>query len=131
MPVFNRLCLIALATVFVLGAVPAAAQMPSDNVKTIAGILAAVNHFPGDAEKTTLQAIVDSESAPAAEKAIAQALINMQHTVPAADKEKLEAIVNDETASESVKQLAGILAGINHMVGDEEKAALTKMAMAN
>jgi hypothetical protein len=107
-----------------------AAQAPSQNVKTIAGVLAKLNHFAGDAEKKTLQAIVTNDAATASEKTLAQALVNVQHTAAAADKAKLEALAADAAAPQSVRTVAGILAQLNHTPSAEEKAALAKIASA-
>jgi hypothetical protein len=109
----------------------AAMQAPSANVRTMAGILAKLNHFPNDAEKATLGGIVKSDTATAHEKTIAQALINTMHTANAADKPKLEAVVKDSAAPQGVKTLAGVIASLNHTASAPEKAELTKLAAAN
>lgn len=126
-------CLVAVAFAasLVAATIPAAAsQAESQNVRTIAGILAKLNHFPNDAEKTTLRGIVDSASATAHEKTLAQALVNMQHAVGAADKPKVEALAQDASAPASVRTIAGILARVNHTASEADKAALTKLAAA-
>ena len=109
----------------------AATPAPSQNVKTMAGILAKLNHFANDAEKKTLQTIVDSQTATAHEKTLAQALIGLQHTVTPADKTKLEALSKDQTAPEPVRTMATILASLNHTASEAQKAQLTKMAAAS
>ena len=108
----------------------ASAQAPSQSVRTIAGIMAKMNHFPNDAEKTTLQGIVDSTTATAGEKVLAAALRNVQHSATADDKVKLGALSKDQTASGEVRMLAGILAGITHTATEAEKAMLAKVAAA-
>jgi len=98
------------------------------NVRTMAGILAKLNHYPSDAEKKSLQAIVDDKTAGANEKTLAQALINVQHTVSPADKPKVEAVVKDPTASAPLKTLASVLTGLNHTPSAAEKDTLAKLA---
>jgi hypothetical protein len=130
----TRHLLTALFTAAAIGALavsPAAGQAvapASQNVKTIAGILAKLNHFANDAEKKTLQTIVDSTTATAHEKTLAQALIGVNHTVTAADKPKLEALAKDQSAPEPVRTMATILASLNHTASEAQKAQLTKMA---
>jgi hypothetical protein len=105
-----------------------AAQAPAENVKTIAGILAKMNHFASDAEKKTLQGIVASPTATAPEKTLAEALMNVQHTATAADKAKLEALMKDSSAPEAARTIAGIIAGLNHTASAAQKETLTKLA---
>jgi hypothetical protein len=121
-------CAVALALTSSFAA--AAVQAPSANVRTMAGILAKLNHFPSDAEKATLGGIVKNDAATAHEKTLAQALINTMHTANAADKPKLEAILKDPAAPQGVKALAGVLASVNHTPGAPEKAAMTQLSTA-
>ena len=126
----RKLFRIALAVLF---AASAAAPLLADeaaNVRTMAGILAKLNHFASDAEKKSLQAIVDDKTAGASEKTLASALMNVQHTVTAADKPKVEAVAKDPKASASLKTLASVLVGLNHTPSAAEKEALTKLAAA-
>ena len=118
------------STVALLAATAQQNSMPSANVKTMAGILATLNHFASDAEKKTLQGIVASESATAHEKTLATALLNLQHTVTPADKTKLDALMKDESAPAPVRTIAGILSRLNHAASATEKAELTKLAAA-
>lgn len=129
----TRCFIVTLAVVSVLAGVARASilQAGSDNVRTMAGILATLNHFPSDEQKATLQAITTSESATANEKALADALLGVQHSAAADDKAQLDAIVNDSDATEGEKMLAGVIAGLNHTPSAEEKAALTKLAAGN
>ena len=107
--------------------------MPADgaaSVRTMAGILARLNHYPNDADKKSLQAIVDDKTAGANEKTLAQALINVQHTMSPADKPKVEAVVKDSMASAPLKTLASVLVGLNHTPSAAEKETLAKLAAA-
>lgn len=129
-------CLIHTAAVAVFTVATLTAQGPAmqadgaANVRTMAGILAKLNHYPSDAEKKSLQAIVDDKTAGANEKTLAQALMNVQHTVSPADKAKVEAVVKDATASATLKTLASVLVGLNHTPSSAEKDTLSKLAAA-
>jgi hypothetical protein len=96
-------------------------------VQTEARILLNLNHFPNDADKKSLQAIVDDKATTAQERAIAQALINVQHKVSDADKPKLQAIVDDKAAPESLKTMASILLSLNHAPSAADKEKLQKL----
>ena len=109
-------------------AMPVVAQ-ESTAVKTVAGILLTVNHFPSDTEKATLEKLAAASTTTESEKVLIEAFVNLQHSVPAADKEKLEAIVADQDASASVKSLATILGRFLHMASDADKAMLEQLAM--
>lgn len=130
MQALTRTLAAVIVTSFVAGMTAGvfAQAAPSQNVKTIAGILAGLNHFASDADKKTLQVIVVATDATAAEKALAQALINVQHTANAEDKAKLEALAKDASAPEAVRTLAATIAGLNHTASAEQKAALAKIA---
>jgi hypothetical protein len=96
----------------------------SKAVKTMAGILINLHHFPSDSDKMALAQITQDKSATADERTVAQALIDVQHTVAAADKPKLEAIVGNAKAADSVKTLAGVILDLHHMPSDADKAKL-------
>jgi hypothetical protein len=97
-------------------------------VQTMSGILMKLNHFPSDAEKKTLQAIVDDKTTTADERVVAQALINMKHKPAAEDQTKLEAVAKSKTASESVKTLATIVAGLNPTPSEADKEKIKKLS---
>lgn len=117
-----------LALLFVAAAATPLVADEAANVRTMAGILAKLNHFPGDAEKKTLQAIVDDKTAGANEKTLATAILNLMHSAAAADKTKLDAVAKDMKASESVRSLAGVIARVQHTVAEADKATVTKLA---
>ncbi len=120
----------ALALLFAASAAVPLLADEAANVRTMAGILAKLNHFPNDAEKKSLQAIIDDKTAGATDKTLATALMNVQHTVTAADKPKVEAVAKDPKASASLKTIASVLVGLNHTPSAAEKEALTKLAAA-
>ncbi len=97
------------------------------SAETMAVILVDLNHFPTDAEKETLRAIVDDEAASEQERAVARAMINLQHKATAADKEKMKAIMDDESASANLRELAGIVYRLDHKPNDTDKAWLTEL----
>ena len=105
----------------------AAAAMAADNVATMAGIVLSLQHFPSDADKAALAAIVEGDASEA-EKAVARAIAGIQHTVSADDKAVLDAIAADEGQPEGLRSLAGIVAGLSHMPGADAKAALAGLA---
>lgn len=107
---------------------PAAGQA-SDAVKTVAGILLTVNHFPSDAEKATLEELAAQPTTTENEKVLIEALVNMEHSVREADEARLAAIAADQSAPESVRTVAEILGRFLHMASDEDKAALKELAM--
>ena len=78
---------LALSLGFTLGTPALSAE--DSSAETMAAILIDLNHFPTDAEKETLQAIVDDEAASEQERTVASAMINLQHKATAADKEKM------------------------------------------
>jgi hypothetical protein len=98
------------------------------NVRTIAGILAKLNHNASADEKKQLQTIVDDKSASMAEHTVAMSIIGFQHKVTDADKAKLETLAKDAAAPAPLKTMATILVGMNHTPSAAEKETLTKLA---
>jgi len=97
-------------------------------VSTMANIMIGLKHFPSDADKTALTAIVENSDSSDAEKGIAMAIANIQHKVTAADKEKLTAIAADEHASGALRKLAAIVGGTNHMPSAADIEKLQEIA---
>jgi len=95
--------------------------------KTIAEVLAGLNHFPSDADKTALMAVANDDSAGRGLKAIANAVSNIQHAATAEDKEMMNRIIGADQASADAKALAEIVLGINHMASADAKAVLQAM----
>jgi len=98
----------------------------SDAVKTMAGIMMGLNHYPSDAEKATLKGIVDG-GASDAEKACATAMINLQHAATADDKKKLNGIISDDSTPGPVRALAKIIVNLNHMPSGDDKKTLKEL----
>jgi len=125
-----RKSLLFVAALTLLGlsfATPIAAQ-ESKAVKTMAGILVTVNHFPNDEQKKTLQAVAAESTTTAQEKVLIQAMLSMQHSVTEAEKPKVAAVAKDEKASAGARTIAGILERFLHTASEADKAALKKIA---
>jgi hypothetical protein len=115
--------------VAVLGAFMAlnVALAADDAIGTLARITMSLNHYPSDADKEELNAIIESDETTDEEVTIALAILNMQHTVGAGDAQRLDQLVADDMVEESVKTLAGILLHLNHTPSDEDKALLSAL----
>ena len=116
---------LAVGLAFTLGTPALSAE--DGSAETMAAILVDLNHFPTDAEKETLQAIVDDEVASEQERTVASAMINLQHKATAADKEKMKTIMDDESASANLRELAGIIYRLDHKPNDTDKAWLSAL----
>lgn len=93
-------------------------------VKTMAKILVDLNHFPSDADKQKLEAIIEDDASNDNERTVASALLNMQHQVSGDDKAALEALAGDNTADKKLRSLAEVLANVNHAPNDAQKETL-------
>jgi hypothetical protein len=122
----NRLLILSVFLFLAVIVTPMAAE-ETKAVQTMSGILVKLNHFPSDAEKATLQQIVDDKTTTAQERVVAQALINLKHKVTADDKTKLDALIADKSAPESLKTLATIMVTLNHAPSDADKEKLKKL----
>jgi hypothetical protein len=110
--------------VLVLGTIGQFAFAQADAAKTIADIVASVNHFPSAEQKATLEAISQNSANSAAIQTIAKAVHDMQHSATGEHKAMLETIAADASATSAEKELAAIAAGFTHMANDETKARL-------
>jgi len=117
----NRLALFAAALLLAL-APPALATEQAAAV--MADIVAGMNHFPNDEQKSMLEDISSDEEVDENLRTIAEAISNIEHQPADADKAKLQAIVEDEQADEAEKTLAGAVLRFNHQTAAEDKAAL-------
>jgi hypothetical protein len=124
----RKLHRIVIAVLVAAPLVATLAAADSKAVQAMAGILMKLNHFPSDAEKATLKAIVDDKNSTAGERTVAQALMNVMHKVSAADKPKLEALVSDKDTSDALKTIAKVILNLNHTPTDAEKEQLKKIA---
>lgn len=96
-------------------------------VKTVAGMLLTLNHFPNDANKATLKLLVDDKTTTPQELVLVGAVMNLQHTVGAADKPKVDALIADKTTTPAVRTLATVLSKFTHMATDADKTEMKKL----
>lgn len=95
--------------------------------KTIAGIVSGMNHFPNDAQKRELTAIVNDDASGRGMQMIATAVINMQHSATAEDKAAMQQIIDFDGAPANVKALAKVVMEFNHMASAEAKEVLASI----
>ena len=100
---------------------------PASAQKTIASIVAGMNHFPSDAQKQALQAIADDESSGSNMQMIANTVINIQHAASAEGKAAMGQIIANDNASDNAKALAKIVMAFNHMASAEAKEILAAL----
>lgn len=122
----SKFLLVVLSTMgLMLGSQSALAV--STAVREMAGIVMHLNHYPSDAEKTRLRAIVADKDSTESERVIATAISNLEHKVTAGDAENLRKVTGDMSAPAEVRDLAGILLDINHKPGAADKGKLEAM----
>ena len=95
--------------------------------KTIAGVLASLNHFPSDADKLALTDVANDEGNGRGFRLIATAVSKIQHAATSEDKEVMNRIVASDRASADAKILAEVVLGINHSASDDAQAKLAAM----
>ncbi len=118
---------LSLAFLMIFASHAAVAGEGHGGIKTMASILAGLNHHPSSAEKKQLQMIIDDSHASAHAQALAQAMINLDHKVSGSDKAKLKKIAKDSSASENERELANILLNLNHKASSDDKHKLHAM----
>ena len=99
----------------------------ASSAEEIAGIVASMNHFPSDADKTALMAIAEDDSLAQAVRDMATTVANIQHFPNDEGKAAMARIMEDEEAPERGRVLAGIIANFAHMVSAEDKAKLEEL----
>ena len=97
-------------------------------VREMAGIVMHLSHYPSDAEKAKLRAIVAEKGSTEQERVIATAISNLAHKVAAGDVDKLKQVMGDMSAPAEVRDLAGIVLNISHKPSKEDKRKLETMA---
>ena len=95
--------------------------------KTIAGILASLNHFPSDDDKTALMAIAEDDGTGRAFRALASAIGKIQHSATVEDRDIMNRIIASDRAAADAKVLAEIVLGLTHTASDKAKATLQSM----
>lgn len=95
--------------------------------KSIAGILAGMNHFASDAQKAELASIAGDDSSGRGMQMIATAVSGIQHAPTDEGKASMNQIIGYDGASMEVKALAEVVLGFNHTASAEAKEALAKL----
>lgn len=99
----------------------------TDALKTMAGIMIKLNHYPNDSEKKMLNSIGADGNNSKDVRTIATAMAKIEHTVADSDKSKLQAVIDDGNASQNVRDLASIVLHIEHKPSSEDKTKLKGM----
>ena len=105
-------------------------SMAQDNAaaaKTVADIVASINHFPSDADKASLMAISGDDNIAGPIREMASAVSNISHAANADGKAAMAAIQANDQVPDRAKALAGIIGSFNHMASDEGKATLAEL----
>lgn len=95
--------------------------------KTIADVVASMNHFPSADQKTALRAVSEDNSVDSSLQTIAATVSNIQHSPTDEGKQALNRIIGSDQASAEAKALAQVVAGFNHAASAEGKAALAAL----
>lgn len=116
------------AVTIVLMAQVASAQSDADDaaLSKIATIVASINHFPSDADMTTLEEIIGSGDVSQNVRIIADTVINIEHSANEEGKGAMESIQASASASEEMKVLAEVIANLSHMASADAKAQLAQ-----
>ena len=116
--------LLAIATIVSIGLFSQFSLAQDDtDLKTIAGIVAGMNHFPSDADKATLMGIAENSERQGVQM-IATAVGNIAHGADAEGKAAMGQIIAFDGAPANVKALAEVVQGFMHMASDDAKAVL-------
>ncbi|NKB31494.1 MAG: hypothetical protein GKR91_00130 [Pseudomonadales bacterium] len=105
----------------------AMAQEPGAAMKTIADIVASLNHFPSDSDKASLAEIEGNSNLPEGLRNMANTVANISHSASAEGKDAMAAIQANANAPDSAKELAGIIASLNHVASDDAKSRLAAL----
>lgn len=104
-----------------------AALAASPAVREMAGIMLHLEHYPGDAEKARLNAIVADKGNSVQERTLAMAMLNLKHHAAAGDVDRLKQLSTDMSAPAEVRELARIVLNLNHMPSTADKGKLESM----
>ncbi|MEQ8953455.1 MAG: hypothetical protein RL120_04915 [Gammaproteobacteria bacterium] len=105
----------------------AMAQQTGGALKTIADIVASINHTPSDSDKAALAEIAGNDGFPEGLRDMANAVAGFNHAASDDAKADLAAIQADGQAPDRAKALAGIIASMNHRASDDDKAQLAQL----
>jgi ADP-ribosylglycohydrolase len=118
---------ILMTLLFLIVATYAPHTYAGDAVATMAKIVSSLQHFPNEADKEALTAIVAGDSGDSV-KAVASAIAGISHKVSDSDKVILEAIAKSDTESARLRELASIVVGVNHMPSSSAQSALAALS---
>lgn len=104
------------------------ASASTDTIRSLARMTISLDNPLSDADKASLNAIVDSIDATDEEATIALALSNFDQTVAPDDINRLFEVVEDDLSNESARVLAGILLRLNQNPNADDAATLAELA---
>ena len=104
------------------------AAASTDTIRSLARITMSLDAPLSEADKATLNAIVDSVDATDEEATIALALSQFDQTVAPDDIDRLFEVVEDDLSDESARALAGILLRLNQNPEAGDAATLANLA---
>jgi len=113
--------------ILICGAMALTPALADDAINTMASILASLNHFPTDADKQKLTAIVEDAGSSEIDKQLAEIIAGIAHQASAADKEKLNAILAEDAASDESKLIAKAILGTMHRPTAEHLKSLHQL----
>ena len=115
-----------LGLLLVLSAPVASAN--TDTIKSLARMTMSLDQPLSEADKASLDAIVDDLEATEEEATIALALSNFDKTVAPGDADRLFQVVEDDLSAEPARVLAGILLRLNQNPEANDAATLAELA---
>lgn len=106
----------------------ALAQSDADTaaLKQIADIVAGLNHFPSDADMTTLEEIMSGGDISQTVLIMADTVANIEHAANEEGKGAMAAIQGSAQASEQAKVLAEVIENVSHMASADAKKMLAQ-----
>ena len=104
------------------------ASANTDTIRSLARMTMNLDKPLSDADKASLNAIVDSIEATDEEATIALALAQFDQTVAPDDVNRLYEVVEDDLSDESARALAGILLRLNQNPEADDAATLAELA---
>ena len=104
------------------------ASASTDNIRYLAQMTMNLDKPLSDADRASLDAIVDSDDATDEEATIALALSKFDQGVSPGDFNRLFELVEDDLSDESARALAGILMRLNQSPDADDAAILAELA---
>jgi hypothetical protein len=106
----------------------AGAQGEADNqaLKQIANIVAGLNHFPSDADMTTLDTIMGNSDISQTVLIMADTVANIEHAANEEGKGAMAAIQASSQTSDEAKILAEVIENVSHTASADAKEMLAQ-----